>query len=94
MHILLYQPSQDNLSDSPTKNTFTIECTTPNLPKEIQIVLQTHSSIFQNPKGLPPSRFHDHHLPLELNSAPINVKPYKYPHSQKEAMTTIIKYML
>jgi hypothetical protein len=44
--------------------------------------------------GLPPSRPHDHHIPLLPNTTLVNVKPYCYPHSQKEAMTSIIHDML
>ncbi|XP_058784061.1 uncharacterized protein LOC131658827 [Vicia villosa] len=57
----------------------------------ISELIQTYSTIFQPPKGLPPPRYHDHHIPLLPNSPPINVKPYRYPHSQKEAMTIIIQ---
>lgn len=49
---------------------------------------------FSKPQGLPPNCPYDHHIPLLPNTPPINVKPYRYPHSQKEAMTLIITEML
>ncbi|XP_058777144.1 uncharacterized protein LOC131651501 [Vicia villosa] len=96
IHLLLYHPN----NVSPSNPDFTANLTSaldfpqPTLPREIQTVLENHSTIFQTPKGLPPSRMHDHHIPLKPNSTPVNVKPYRYPHSQKEAMTAIISDML
>jgi predicted aspartyl protease len=56
--------------------------------------LSSYPTVFQAPSGLPPSHPHDHHIPLLPNTPLVNVKPYRYPHSQKEAMTTIIQEML
>ncbi|MCI00560.1 enzymatic polyprotein, partial [Trifolium medium] len=50
--------------------------------------------IFTKPQGLPPPRPHDHHIHLTPAAPPVNIKPYRYPHYQKEAMTTIILDML
>nr|KYP64598.1 Transposon Ty3-G Gag-Pol polyprotein [Cajanus cajan] len=61
---------------------------------EIQTLLHQYEPIFQKPKGLPPHRPHDHHIPLLPNTTPINVKPYRYPHSQKTIMTKMIAEML
>ncbi|XP_058757457.1 uncharacterized protein LOC131630720 [Vicia villosa] len=57
---------------------------------QLKHLIHTNSPI----DGLPPPRPHDHHIPLLPNTPPINVKPYRYPHSQKTAMTSIIKDML
>ncbi|OMO96556.1 reverse transcriptase [Corchorus capsularis] len=51
-------------------------------------------TVFDTPKGLPPQRFHDHHIHLQPGTGPINVRPYRYPHSQKSDMATIISEML
>ncbi|XP_058742330.1 uncharacterized protein LOC131614797 [Vicia villosa] len=64
------------------------------LQPEIQTLLSNYQNIFHPQEGLPPNRPHDHHIPLLPNTPPINVKPYRYPHSQKTAMTTIIQDML
>ncbi|KAD3642211.1 hypothetical protein E3N88_31435 [Mikania micrantha] len=60
----------------------------------IQTLLQTFSHIFQTPSTLPPPRHHDHHIHLHPNSQPVNVRPYRYPHYQKEIMSNLIKDML
>nr|KYP40041.1 hypothetical protein KK1_038623 [Cajanus cajan] len=49
----------------------------------LSTLLQNFSQIFQQPHSLPPSRPHDHHIPLIPSSNPVNIKPYRYPHSQK-----------
>ncbi|MCH93797.1 hypothetical protein A2U01_0014750, partial [Trifolium medium] len=61
---------------------------------DIQQILLPYSHIFKKPSGLPPSRPHDHHIHLEPTAPPINIKPYRYPHYQKEAMSTLITEML
>ncbi|XP_058776595.1 uncharacterized protein LOC131650912 [Vicia villosa] len=95
LHLLLYQPlspPQDSNSTSSNQNPLSTLPTT--IPTQIRNILQSFPSVFQTPRGLPPPRQHDHHIPLLPNTPPINVKPYRYPHSQKEAMTTIINDML
>lgn len=88
MHLLTYTPiPHKETTNQPQQLTDTI-------PPDIQQLLNTYPTVFQKPHGLPPPRHHDHHIPLQPNTAPINVKPYRYPHSQKEAMTTIIHDML
>lgn len=46
----------------------------------VQSLLHQFSSIFDKPHGLPPPRDHDHKIPLLVNSQPLKVKPYRYPH--------------
>lgn len=48
-----------------------------------QDVLKDFQDVFAVPTGLPPARSQDHHIPLLLGTAPVNVKPYRYPHFQK-----------
>lgn len=50
---------------------------------EINDILTQFSNVFSEPKSLPPKRMFDHHIPVEPNSKPVNVKPYRYPHYQK-----------
>lgn len=50
---------------------------------ELQEVLHKFSKVFSTPKGLPPCREVDHKIPLEVGTDPINVRPYRYPHVQK-----------
>ena len=93
VHLLTFQPLPQRTT--PPSNDNTTETTTPPpLPSEITQLLADYLSVFQIPHGLPPSRPHDHHIPLLPNTTPVKVKPYRYPHSQKEAMTEIIRDML
>lgn len=61
---------------------------------DIQPILHHHLQIFSKPNTLPPPRSHDHHIHLNPTASPINIKPYRYPHYQKEAMTKLITEML
>lgn len=60
---------------------------------DLACILHTYSH-FSPPHGLPTTRPHDHHIHLLPNSQPVNIKPYRYPHFQKEAMTNLIADML
>ncbi|OIW01863.1 hypothetical protein TanjilG_07158 [Lupinus angustifolius] len=64
------------------------------LHPDIQTLLQDFDNVFTNPTGLPPPRPHDYKIILLPNQPPANVKPYRYPHSQKEAMATLLVDML
>lgn len=76
---------QPNLADQPSIDS---------LHPDIQRILHPYIHIFQPPQGLPPHRPHDHHIHLSPGATPVNIKPYRYPHYQKEAMTNIIADML
>lgn len=95
LHLLSFQTT--NLS--PTKPNPEPPLNSPNslihsLPHEIQQLLLTYSNVFNTPQGLPHSHPYDHHIPLLPNTTLVNVKPYRYPYSQKEATTTIINDIL
>ncbi|XP_019430040.1 PREDICTED: uncharacterized protein LOC109337515 [Lupinus angustifolius] len=83
------EPTTPNFQPNPDNTT----TNSPTLP-EIKNLLNNFSQIFNSPKGLPPSRPHDHRIPLIPNSQPVNVKPYRYPHIQKDAMTKLLADML
>ncbi|XP_017413004.1 uncharacterized protein LOC108324575 [Vigna angularis] len=50
--------------------------------------------IFAKPKGLPPNRSQNHCIPLLLDVNAVRVKPYKYPHSQKQQIENVVQQML
>ena len=60
----------------------------------VQKLLSKHAFLFQPLSTLPPSRATDHIIPLLPNSAPVNVKPYRYPHFQKQEIETQVAAML
>ncbi|OMP05180.1 reverse transcriptase [Corchorus capsularis] len=64
------------------------------VPETLQTLLSKYHSVFAKPQGLPPFRQQSHHIHLQPGASPINVRPYRYPHSQKQDMTNIIEDML
>nr|KYP45909.1 hypothetical protein KK1_032523 [Cajanus cajan] len=66
----------------------------PTFQSTVSTLLETFSHIFQPPHGLPHPRPHGHKIPLLPNSAPVNIKPYHYPHSHKDIMSSLIATML
>jgi hypothetical protein len=61
---------------------------------ELAILLHTFRKVFQNPTGLPPTRDHHHEIHLKEGAKPVKVKPYRYPHSQKEEIEKMVQDML
>ena len=61
---------------------------------ELQRVLDQFAPVFDDIKGLPPIRRHDHRIPLKNGSDPPNVRPYRYPHIQKEEIEKQVSEML
>lgn len=79
----------------PTNSPFVLANTNiSHLPLEIQTLLLSFPQLFDTPKELPPKRPHDHHINLLPNTEPVNVKPYRYPHHQKNTIATLISEML
>ncbi|GJS81189.1 reverse transcriptase [Tanacetum coccineum] len=62
--------------------------------KEVEILLEEFKSVFEMPKNLPPKRTHDHRISLVLNTHSVNVRPYKHPPSQKDAVELMVKELL
>ncbi|GJW51736.1 retrotransposon-related protein [Tanacetum coccineum] len=61
---------------------------------EIQAVLDDFKLVFEVPKGLPPQRAHDHSISLMPNTPPINIRPYRHPPNQKEAVELMVKELM
>jgi len=59
-----------------------------------ELLLHTYSSVFNTPYGLSPPRSHVYHIPLLKGSNPVKVRPYRYPHSQKEEIEKLVENML
>lgn len=56
--------------------------------------MQQYAEVFNEPMGLPPKRECDHSIPLKSNAEPPNIRPYRIPHPQRDAMEDIIKQLL
>ncbi|XP_074356373.1 uncharacterized protein LOC141696084 [Apium graveolens] len=49
------------------------------IPVGLQPVIKHYQGVFAEPKGLPLSRGHEHHITLKMDSNPVGVRPYRYP---------------
>jgi hypothetical protein len=93
-HLLTFQTHDNKNLTPPNRDSDPLQALPTNIPQDIKTLLHHFPTVFQTPHGLPPQRPHDHNIPRLPNTPPVNVKPYRYPHSRKEAMTTIINEML
>jgi hypothetical protein len=57
-------------------------------------LLQQHNDIFNEPQGLLPARPYDHHIHLLPDTAPVAVRPYRYPQLQKDELEHQVAVML
>ncbi|CAA7028494.1 unnamed protein product [Microthlaspi erraticum] len=64
------------------------------IPHEIELQLEKYQELFNEPQGLPPIRGREHAINLLPGSGPISVRPYRYPHAQKEEMEKQVAKML
>lgn len=61
---------------------------------DLQQILHNFQELYEEPHGLPPTRTHDHRIPLTKGAGPINVRPYRYPHYQKNEIEKIVMDLL
>lgn len=60
----------------------------------LQALLAQFSELFEPPTQLPLARKHDHHIELLPNTPPVSVRPYRYPHFQKEEIERIVQELM
>lgn len=53
------------------------------MPDTLKQLLLKYQKVFLEPIGLSHSRACNHRIHLQTSTAPVKVKPYRYPHSQK-----------
>ncbi|KAD4179495.1 hypothetical protein E3N88_28086 [Mikania micrantha] len=63
-------------------------------PADIRSLVDEFSVVFAPPAGLPPSRLQDHGISLQPNTPPVSVRPYRYPHFQKQEIERLVTDML
>jgi hypothetical protein len=61
---------------------------------EISTFLQEYEDIFQEPQESPPQRSVGHAITLIEGAKPVNLRQYRLPFHQKNAMEDLIKHML
>ncbi|XP_071906018.1 uncharacterized protein [Coffea arabica] len=69
-------------------------CQVTNVPNSLTELLAAYEDIFSDPITLPPSRTHDHKIPLKTEARPFKIAPYRYPHSQKTEIEKQVQEML
>lgn len=62
--------------------------------RELQALLKRYAEVFKEPQGLPPKRSKEHAIVLLEGQGPVNVRPYRYPHHQKNEIEKQVKEML
>lgn len=63
-------------------------------PELLEHLLQSFDDVFATPAGLPPPRACDHRIHLKPNTAPVAVRPYRYPQLQKDELEAQCATML
>jgi hypothetical protein len=72
-----------------------VKTSKPSIPQDLQRIIDNHSKVFEDiPKGLPPTRNHDHEVHLIPGSVPPNIRPYRYPYTQKSEIECMVEEML
>lgn len=64
------------------------------LPELIAGLVDEFASLFSEPKGLPPRRDQDHHIPLIPGAQPVKTRPYRYTPQQKDEIERQVYDML
>jgi hypothetical protein len=72
-----------------------VQTSKPSIPQYIQRIIDKNSKVFEDiPKGLPPTRNHDHEIHLIPGSVPQNIRPYRYPYAQKSKIECMVEEIL
>ncbi|XP_071735106.1 uncharacterized protein [Rutidosis leptorrhynchoides] len=61
---------------------------------ELTDLLKQYADVFAVPRSLPPKRECDHRILLIDGTQPVNVRPYRHPPSQKDAIEVMVKELL
>ncbi|GKG38133.1 hypothetical protein Tco_0457356, partial [Tanacetum coccineum] len=57
-------------------------------------LLEEYAYVFDIPTTLPPQRTHDHNIPLIKGTSPVNIRPYRHPPTQKDAIELMVKELI
>nr|GEU89435.1 hypothetical protein [Tanacetum cinerariifolium] len=70
------------------------QTTTSPLCSQITELLHSYQDVFVTPTSLPPKRKQDHRIPLVPNTTPVNIRPYKHPPNQKDAVEAMVQELM
>lgn len=62
--------------------------------QQLDTLFSSYTSLFQEPRGLPPVRSIEHKINLFEGQGPICVRPYRYPHIHKDEIQKQVADML
>jgi hypothetical protein len=72
-----------------------VQTSKPSIPQDLQGIIDKNSIVFEDiPKGLSPTRNYDHEIHLIPGSVPPNIRPYRYPYTQKSGIECMVEEML
>jgi hypothetical protein len=72
-----------------------VQTSKPYIPLDLQGIIDKYSKLFEDiPKGIPPTRNHDHDIHLIPGIVPPNIRPYRYPYAQKSEIERMVEEML
>ncbi|GJU95853.1 glycoside hydrolase, catalytic domain-containing protein [Tanacetum coccineum] len=61
---------------------------------ELSVIIEEFDDVFALPTALPPKRTHDHRIPLLEGVPPVNIRPYRHPPIQKDAIEAMVRELL
>ncbi|GKB22159.1 reverse transcriptase [Tanacetum coccineum] len=61
---------------------------------ELHSMAMSYEDVFYVPTKLPPRRDHDHIIPLIEGAQPVNIRPYRHPSTQKDAIEGMVAELL
>ncbi|GJX59436.1 ty3-gypsy retrotransposon protein [Tanacetum coccineum] len=64
------------------------------IPDPLKPTITKYNTVFDEPRNLPPLRSRTHSIPLVPNSTPPNIRPYRYPFSQKTEIEQQVEELL
>ncbi|KZV26149.1 peroxidase 64 [Dorcoceras hygrometricum] len=65
-----------------------------NTAPELRELIDRYGKLFEEPQGLPPKRRREHAIILKEGSEPVQVRPYRYAHHQKDEIEKLVSQML
>ncbi|KZV43200.1 peroxidase 64 [Dorcoceras hygrometricum] len=65
-----------------------------NTAPELRELIDRYGKLFEEPRWLPPKRRREHAIILKEGSEPVQVRPYRYAHHQKDEIEKLVSQML